>query len=70
LALSQWGIFADELDSVAIVQLTHSYMHRKRWEANLQALAILKPLAEAKSGNSGKRIDADAMLNQIGIDFT
>lgn len=66
-------MFADDLDAVALNQLSYSYMLRKKWEADLQAIATIKLLGEAM-GNSGskqqKHTSADAMLNEIGIEIT
>ncbi len=50
--------------------LAHSYVARKRWEANLIGMATIKNLAEALGGGDRQdRVSADAMLRQMGMGF-
>ena len=45
LALSQWGIWDDELDPVTGLVLVRSYMRRKHWEARMIAHEILRGMS-------------------------
>jgi hypothetical protein len=47
LALSQWGLWADELDQIDLTMLQTAYIRRKRWEANLFAANIWATLGRA-----------------------
>jgi hypothetical protein len=75
LALSQWGLWADECDEEILGRLAESYVARKRWEAELQAGHMVRYLGTAMGsepqgyypqGVDPGRIPASAMLAMLG----
>lgn len=70
MALSQWGLWADgsipsgaqELDEIAISALGQAYIDRQRWEAELQAAAMVRALF----GDGGAAGSPGSPTGQIG----
>jgi hypothetical protein len=73
-------MWSDELDAMALEQLTVAYVARKRWEAELQAGMIIKYLGEAMGGSAGstssptgstsgygQRVAAGDLLGAMGV---
>ncbi len=54
------------------MDLTGAYVRRMRWEARVQAREMMAALAEALEGTSQagiRRIGADQLLGQFGIEI-
>jgi len=58
LALSEWGLYLDDLDEIALGQLAVSYIRRKRFESKL----LLGALGEMMGGGEPQKIPGDLML--------
>jgi hypothetical protein len=79
IARSQWGLWDDELDGITQAQLLESYIHRKEWEANLLAVAVMRLLSGGggtERPRTGKqpepvgrldRVSSDAFLGMMGM---
>jgi len=52
LALSAWGRWDDELDPTSLGALQVAFMRRRRWEARLLAVEVVRALGMAMGGLS------------------
>ena len=71
LALSQWGLWDDQLDEQMFGFLLCSWARRKRWEAELIAAAVAKALsgprqAATRGAAEPERVSADSLMRLMG----
>lgn len=53
MALAEWGVDAAEMEPLALRQMMAAYGRRKEYEAEVQALQIVKWLGKALDGGKG-----------------
>ena len=75
LALSQWGLWSDELEPILLSELVNSYLMRQNWLAQMQAASTVQALSQALNGreNGGggvqERVNPREILDALGVEI-